>query len=98
MVVVVGGSVNLHLIECCLGGKSFCKLIWLNAKIGHALKKDESEMKALPAEEGMYVCVCEREKLNVRVEIGDGFFWRGEGDILRKQKPKQIVEIFQVVT
>lgn len=47
--LVGGGLVNLHLIECCLRGeKVLRKLIWLNAKIGHALKKDESEMKCCP--------------------------------------------------
>lgn len=36
------------------GRKVLCKLIWLNAKIGHALKKDESEMKCCPPSQCVY--------------------------------------------
>lgn len=70
------------------GRKVLCKLIWLNAKIGHALKKDESEMKCCPPSQCVYTLARERDRM----------LWSNGGSILRAQKPKRIVEIFQVVT
>lgn len=70
------------------GRKVLCKLIWLNAKIGHALKKDESEMKCCSPSQCVYTLARERDRM----------LWSNVGSILRAQKPKRIVEIFQVVT